>query len=73
MSGTPCKCDDAETWLQSDTGNEFSGVCVTCTLCGRQFEITDVSEPQIAQTPGCDSSSHRANDHTANSDDVSGD
>jgi hypothetical protein len=39
-----CKCAGIEQFIRSDTGNEFSGVCVVCTLCGRDFVLGDVSE-----------------------------
>jgi hypothetical protein len=39
-----CKCAGIEEFIQSDTGNEFAGVNVICTLCGREFSLIDISE-----------------------------
>lgn len=36
-----CRCAGIEKFIRSDTGGEFSGVCVTCTLCGRRFDLDE--------------------------------
>ena len=39
-----CRCEGIEEFLRSDTANEYAGVAAVCELCGRDVNLTDVSE-----------------------------
>jgi hypothetical protein len=40
--GVDCRCKDAEKYLRSDTGGEYGGVCLVCTICGRDIDVNEV-------------------------------
>lgn len=47
----PCSCKDAEDWLMCDTANEFSGVGLICRVCGREFDVKDITEVEQVERP----------------------
>lgn len=39
-----CQCKNVAAYLTTDTGGELSGVEITCTKCGFNSHILDISE-----------------------------
>jgi hypothetical protein len=39
----PCRCTGIESFIRSDTADEYSGIGLVCTLCGRDFEVEEIS------------------------------